>query len=192
MTWESPQIVCPGGLAQCAWGPLDTVPQSILDEFKEGARLSYRNSGAPHCHNEAVTVITPTLEETKTLALEVITKLNHAKGPTMLALPMRGWSAYDQSADLASIERGWAKDKGAGPVWWPDPDNPGWSIRATTMWSVFTDNIERANPNLDLVKCDMHLLDDAFVEFLNECMNDMLDGKWRKGLYREMPGLVAD
>jgi len=187
-----PQIVCPGGLAQCAWGPLKTMPQAILDEFKAGLRPSYQNSGEPYTHNEAVSVVTPTLEETKTLALEVVSKLNHAKGPTMLALPMRGWSAYDQSADLATIERGWAKEKGAGPVWWPDPDNPRWSIRATTMWSVFSDNIDRANANLDLIKCDMHLLDDAFVEFLNGCMGDMLDGKWRKGLYRETPGLLAD
>ncbi len=187
-----PQIVCPGGLAQCAWGPIKTMPQAILDEFKAGSRRSYQNSGEPYCHNEAVSVITPTLEETKTLALEVVSKLNHAKGPTMLVLPMRGWSAYDQSADLATIERGWAKEKGAGPVWWPDPDNSRWSIRATTMWSVFSDNIDRSNSNLDLIKCDMHLLDDAFAEFLNGCMSDMLDKKWRKGLYREAPGLLAD
>jgi len=187
-----PQIVCPGGLAQCAWGPLKTMPQAIADEYKAGERISYRNSGAPYCHNEAVTVITPTLEETKTLALEVIGKLNRAKGPTMLVLPMRGWSAYDQSEELASVERGWAKENGAGPVWWPDPDNPRWSKRATAMWSVFSGNIDRANANLDLVKCDLHLLDDAFVDFINKCMADMLDKNWRKGLYRETPGILAD
>ncbi len=187
-----PQIVCPGGLAQCAWGPLKTMPQAILDQYKSGARLSYRDTGGPYNHNEAVSVISPTLEETKTLALEIISKLNRTKGPTTLVLPMRGWSAYDQSEDLATVERGWAKENGAGPVWLPDPQNSEWSLRANTMWPVFNDNIDRANPNLDLIKCDMHLLDDGFVDFLNTCMADMLDENWRKGMYRDKAGVLSD
>ncbi|MCP4380224.1 MAG: hypothetical protein GY798_02155 [Hyphomicrobiales bacterium] len=188
----APQIVCPGGLAQCAWGPVETMPQAFLDEYEAGARKSHQNSGKPYVHNEAVSIVTPTLDETKTLALEVITKLNHATGPTALVLPMRGWSAYDQSADLATVERGWAKEKGDGPVWWPDPDKPNWSIRATTMWRVFVDNIDRGNVNLDLIRCDMHLLDDAFIALLNTCMSDMLDKKWRRGMYRDMTGVLSD
>lgn len=185
-----PQIVCPGGLAQCAWGPVKTVPQKILDEFKNGLRVSYKNSGTPYVHNEAVTVITPTLEETKSLALEIITKLNKTKGPTALILPMRGWSAYDQPKELASVERGWAKGKGDSPVWWPDTKNPKWSKRATAMWSVFLKEIDKSNPNLDLLKCDMNLLDEEFVELLKKCMDDMLKGKWKKGLYRDLVSVI--
>lgn len=187
-----PQIVCPGGLAQCAWGPLPTMAQERLDEYASGLRVSYQNSGKPYCHNEAVTVITPTLEETETLAIEIATKLNRTTGPTALILPMRGWSAYDQPQELVSIERGWAKEKGAGPVWWPDPENPRWSLRANAMWSVFVEQIDQSNPNLDLIQCDMHLLDDEFVNLLNTCMGDMVDGKWQKGLYREVPGVLSD
>jgi uncharacterized protein (UPF0261 family) len=185
-----PQIVCPGGLAQCAYGPLDTVPEHILEDYRKGLRVSYGGSKMPHVHNPAVTVITPTLEETEELAREIMGKLNKAKGPTALILPMQGWSAYDQSAELATIERGWAKEKGDGPVWWPDPDNPKWSRRATLMWSVFKKQIDRGNPNLDLMKCDMHILDDEFVELMNRCMDDMIDGKWSKGNYRDFPGVV--
>ncbi len=187
-----PQIVCPGGLAQCAWGPVETMPQTFLDEYRAGTRVSYQNSGKPYVHNEAVSIVTPTLAETKTLAHEIIAKLNRTTGPTALILPMRGWSAYDQPAELVSIERGWAKEKGAGPVWWPDPDTPNWSIRATAIWAVFTDKIDRGNANLDLIRCDMHLLDDAFVALLNGCMSDMLDKTWRKGLYREVSGVLSD
>ncbi len=185
-----PQIVSPGGLAQIAWGSLDTVTKEILEEFKTGKRISYQNSGTPYIHNPAVTVVTPTLEETKTLSLEIINKLNRTKGPTALIVPMRGWSAYDQAAELATLERGWAKEKGDGPVWMPDPDNPKWSKRATLMWSVFEKHVDRDNSNLDLIQCDMHILDDEFVDLLNRCIDDMLDGKWKKGMYRDITGVV--
>jgi uncharacterized protein (UPF0261 family) len=185
-----PQIVCPGGLAQCAFGPLESMPQSFLDDFKSGSRVSYRNSKKPYVHNPAVTLLPPTLDETKTLALEIIGKLNRTKGPTALIVPMKGWSAYDQSAELATIERGWAKENGDGPVWLPDPEIPKWSKRAVHMWSVFTEHIDKNNTNLDLIKCDMHLLDDELVDLLNRCMDDMLDGKWQRGMYRDLEGVV--
>ena len=60
------------------------------------------------------------------------------------------------------------------------------------MWSVFVEQIDQSNPNLDLLQCDMHLLDDEFVNLLNTCMGDMVDGKWQKGLYREVPGVLSD
>jgi hypothetical protein len=102
---------------------------------------------------------------------------------------MRGWSAYDQSAELANLERGWASGKGDGPVWLPDPDNPRWSKRATLMFSVFEAKIDRNNANLDLIKTDMHILDKAYIDLVNRCIDDMLEKKWKKGLYRELPGV---
>ena len=186
-----PQVVCPGGLAECAYGALETMPQAYLDDFKNGLRVSYQNSGKPYCHSESVTVLTPTLEETKTLAVEIITKLNRTRGPTALVVPMRGFSAYDQPKELANIERGWPKEKGDAPAWWPDPKRPSWSWRATTMWSIFEEAVDRDNLNLDLIQCDMHLLDEAFAALLNRCMDDMLDDTWKKGLYRDATGVVS-
>jgi uncharacterized protein (UPF0261 family) len=185
-----PQVVSPGGLAQIAWGALDTVTQNILDQYERGERVSYQGSGAPHVHNPAVTVIAPTMEETEKLAEEIITKLNKTTGPTVLIVPMRGWSAYDQSAELANLERGWAKEKGDGPVWIPDPDKPEWSKRATLMFSIFEEKIDRGNTNLDLIQGDMHILDDEYIDLCNRCIDDMIDGTWKKGLYREMPKVV--
>ena len=58
------------------------------------------------------------------------------------------------------------------------------------MWSVFREQLDKNNSNLDIIKCDMHLLDDEFVDLLNTCMDDMLDGKWQKGMYRDQKGVV--
>ncbi|MDD3776203.1 MAG: Tm-1-like ATP-binding domain-containing protein [Actinomycetota bacterium] len=185
-----PQIVCPGGLAQCAYGPLKTMPGKIMEEYKQGKRVSYQNSREPYIHNSAVTIIAPTLEETELFATEIIEKLNRTTGPTALVLPLRGWSAYDQSVEQATVERGWAKEKGDGPVWIPDPDNPKWSKRATTMWNIFKQKIDKDNPNLDLIVCNNHILDIVFTDFLNRIMGDMLDGRWTKGSYRDMENIV--
>jgi uncharacterized protein (UPF0261 family) len=181
-----PQIVCPGGLAQSAFGPLKSVPEEILNDFKTGKRQSYQNSKEMYIHNSAVTIISPTIEETELFGREVINKLNNTKGPTILAVPMKGWSAYDQSAELATVERGWAKEKGDGPVWIPDPDKPEWSLRAVKMTAVFEKLIDRSNDNLDLIQCDSHILDEDFVKFLNNAMVDMIDKKWKKGMYRDL------
>ncbi|MDD3520858.1 MAG: Tm-1-like ATP-binding domain-containing protein [Actinomycetota bacterium] len=183
-----PQIVCPGGLDQSAYQTV--VPEKYLKGFIDGTRVSYKNSKAPYIHNSAVTIMVPNKEETEELAEYVVSRLNKTTGPTALIVPMRGWSAYDQSVEDASVDKGWAKENGDGPVWWPDPDNPKWSKRATLMWDVFMNKWDRSNPNLDIIKCDNHILDTDFAELLNTCMGDMLDKKWNKGLYRELENVV--
>ncbi len=185
-----PQIVCPGGLAQCAYGPLSSVPEKFLKDYRSGKRMSYKDSKKPYIHNPAITVITPTLEETEEVADYMISRLNKTTGPTALIVPMRGWSAYDQSAELATVERGWAKENGDGPVWMPDPDKPEWSKRATVMWSVFEKEVNKSNENIDIIKCDMHILDTEFTDLLNKCMQDMIDKKWKKGMYRDVGKVV--
>jgi uncharacterized protein (UPF0261 family) len=186
-----PQIVCPGGLDQCAFGPVETMPQKFLDDFKARRRVSYKNSGEPFVHNPAVSILPPTEDETRELAVEIITKLNKTKGPTALIVPMRGWSAYDQPADVATIERGWTQDRGDAPVWLPDPQNPARSKRAAIMCSVFSEKLDKSNPHLDFLMADMHILEEPFAQLLTTCMDDMLAGKWKKGMYRNLPGILG-
>ena len=59
------------------------------------------------------------------------------------------------------------------------------------MWSIFEQTVDRNNSNLDVIRCDMHLLDVQFAALLNRCMGDMLDNVWRKGLYRDIPGVIS-
>jgi len=186
-----PQIVCPGGLEQVAFSPPDKVPEEILAGYRSGERLSYENSGKPFLHNAAVCIITPTEEEEKRLAREMVEKLNATSGPTMLVVPMRGWSAYDQPARVATTERGWSHEKGDAPCWLPDPTNPDWSKRASIMCDIFDSGLNRNNPKLDYLKVDLHILDEGFAALLNRFMDDMLAGTWKKGMYRELPAVIA-
>lgn len=186
-----PQVVAPGGLDQAALGPLHTIASEYLDDVRKERRKSYRGTGLPYQHNDLVTIMLPTLEEVESVSLEIARKLNETCGPTALIIPMRGWSAYDQSEDVATLDRGWAQGNGDGPTWLPDPSQPVWSLRATLMLSVLQKHVDRTNPNLDLMACDMHILDPEFADLLNMCIGDMIDRKWTKGLYRDVHGVVA-
>jgi len=185
-----PQIVCPGGLDQSACGPLSSLPQEYLDDFKTGKRKPYKDTKLPYIHNEGVTIMVPTLEEIEELSNYIAEKLNNTKGPTAFIIPMRGWSAYDQSEELASKERGWAKGNGDGPVWEPDEQEPKWSRRATLMRRILKEKFNKDNDNLDLIITDMHIIDPEFGDLLSQCMSDMLAGKWKKGMYRDVPGVI--
>jgi uncharacterized protein (UPF0261 family) len=186
-----PQIVCPGGIDQGACGPLSSLRPEYLEDFKTGKRKPYKDTGLPYKHNEGVTIMVPTLDEIVQLGTYIASKLNTTKGPTAFIIPMRGWSAYDQSEELATKERGWAKGNGDGPTWEPDEKNPRWSRRATCIRSVLQQKLDHRNPNLDMIVTDMHIVDKEFGDLLNRCLADMIDGKWKKGMYRDVPGVIG-
>ena len=104
---------------------------------------------------------------------------------------MQGWSAYDQREAIASRERGWAEGHGDGPTWEPDPEHPTWSRKSSLMRAVLEERVDRANDNLDVITVDMHILDPEFAALATRAMGDMLDGRWRKGLYREIGGVIG-
>jgi len=189
-----PQVVVPGGLDQLAFGTLNTVPARYLDDLKAGRRPSYRGTGRPYSHNDGVTILSPSLEEVGRVARYMAERLNRTQGPTAVVLPMRGWSAYDQSEKLATRERGWAEGNGDGPTWEPDPERPEWSRRSTLMLEILGEQLDPGNQNLDLVAVDQHILDPALADLLNRMIGEMLDGTWRRGAHRDLDvrrGLAA-
>ncbi|MBU9735607.1 Tm-1-like ATP-binding domain-containing protein [Diplocloster agilis] len=186
-----PQIVTPGGCDQSAFGALSSLPQEYLDDFKAGKRKPYKDTKLPYQHNEGVTIMVPTLDEIEDLSHYFAEKLNSTKGPTAFVIPMQGWSAYDQREEICTKERGWSEGNGDGPVWEPDDKETRWSRRATLMRSILEKEFDQKNENLDLIIADMHIVDPEFGDLLNQIMADMLDGKWKKGMYRDQKGVVA-
>lgn len=77
-----PQVVSVGALDMVNFGPLDTVPEQYR------GRNLYK-------HNPTVTLMRTTKEENIRLGEVVAEKLNAAKSPTALMLPLRGVSAID-------------------------------------------------------------------------------------------------
>lgn len=94
-----PQVVSLGALDMVNFGPMDTVPE----KFKN--RKLYK-------HNPTVTLMRTTPEECAELGRIIARKLNAARGPVALFIPLRGISMiatagaafYDPAADKALID----------------------------------------------------------------------------------------
>jgi len=94
-----PQVVSVGALDMVNFGPIDTVPEKFR------SRKLYK-------HNPTVTLMRTTVEENRKLGEIIAEKLNKAKGPVVLFIPLKGVSAidregmpfYDPEADAALFE----------------------------------------------------------------------------------------
>jgi len=184
-----PQIVIPGGLDQAACGPMASLAE-YFEDFETGKRKPWKDTKRPYKHNEGVTLMWPTHEEVAEISEYMVEKLNTTTGPTVFLLPTQGWSAYDQRKEIATEERGWNGALGDGTQWDPDPENPTWSIRSRIMWDVFEEKMDKDNPNFDFIVADMHIVDKELGDLTNLIMRDMLEGKWKKGMYRDYPGVI--
>ena len=78
-----PQVVLPGAMDMVNFGPPETVPA------KYAGRRLYR-------HNPSTTLMRTTREENATLGTWVGEKIARAKGPSVLVLPLNGFSQYDR------------------------------------------------------------------------------------------------
>jgi uncharacterized protein (UPF0261 family) len=81
-----PQVVSCGALDMVNFGSIDTVPERF-------------RSRKLHEHNPNVTLMRTTPEECTALGEIIARKLNDAKGPTTLILPLRGVSAMDKDGE---------------------------------------------------------------------------------------------
>jgi uncharacterized protein (UPF0261 family) len=94
-----PQIISLGALDMVNFGPMETVPE----------KFRHRNL---YKHNLTVTLMRTTPEECSELGRIIARKLNQAKGPVALFIPLRGVSMiateggafYDPEADRCLIE----------------------------------------------------------------------------------------
>lgn len=186
-----PQIVTPGGCDQSAYNPISSMKQEYLDDYKTGRRRTYKDTGLPYIHNEGVTIMYPTMEEMEELSNYFVEKLNKTTGPTVFIIPMQGWSAYDQPEELCSLERGWAAGNGDAPQWDPDENEPRFSKRSTLMRRIMEEKFDKNNKNLDLICADLNIVEPEFADLCNQIMDDMLEGKWEKGMYRDNPYVLS-
>ncbi|APC08153.1 Tm-1-like ATP-binding domain-containing protein [Neomoorella thermoacetica] len=175
-----PQVIAPGGLDLINFGPKETVPERLLKETDQPGRGLY-------IHNPMVTCIGVSIEEAYRIGEHIAGKLNRAKGPTVLCVPMRGWGACDIPAP--NKELGWA-GPGPGPVWVADPDHPKWSLRSGHFVSALRKVIDREKPNLDVIIVDKHLNEPEFADLMAELLEEMLNGTWKKGSHQNLPYVV--
>jgi uncharacterized protein (UPF0261 family) len=81
-----PQVVCPGAIDMVNFGPVAWVP----DRFR-GRKF--------HVHNPTVTLMRTTIEECAEIGRITAAKLNGARGPVTVLIPLRGVSAIDKAGE---------------------------------------------------------------------------------------------
>lgn len=130
-----PQVVAPGALDMVNFGPPDTVPEKFRD------RHFYQ-------HNPTVTLMRTTAEETAELGKIMADKLNAAKGPTTVLIPIQGVSAIDKT------------------------DEPFDSPEARDAWRESLK--AHIGENVTVIEMDAHINDDEFATKLAEMLLESL------------------
>ncbi len=120
-----PQVVSTGCMDFFALGPRDTIPEKWWDR-----KMYY--------HNPSFTLIRPLPDEMRRIALMLVKKLNKAKGPVRVVLPLRGMS-------FSGLEGGSTYD--------PEGDQ------------LFYDTIHKGlKPEIKVVDVNAHVNEQEFVD----------------------------
>lgn len=120
-----PQVVAPGSITYTVQGPLE----SLSEEMRRRRHFA---------HGPSHTLVRFYPEELREVAKIVARKLNKAKGPVKVFLPMKGFCLPDRE--------GW-------PNWDPEGDR------------VFADTLKGAlKPSIEVIELDAHINDPEFID----------------------------
>lgn len=88
-----PQVVVPGSIDFIVTGPMDTLSQ----EYRSRKYIA---------HNPNITLVRTTPEEMKAIGKIMASKLNEARGPTLVMIPLRGFSYPNRKGEALYDEEG--------------------------------------------------------------------------------------
>ncbi len=88
-----PQVVVPGSIDFIVTGPMDTLPP----EYRRRKYIA---------HNPSITLVRATPEEMKAVGKMMASKLNRAKGPTVVMIPLKGFSYPNRKGEPLYDEEG--------------------------------------------------------------------------------------
>lgn len=176
-----PQVIAPGGLDLINFGPKDTVPDRFMHQTHLPGRSLYE-------HNPNVTCVGVLPDEAYAVALHMAKKLNAARGPTVICVPMRGWGACDTREPNKAL--GWA-GPAPGPSWISDPLRTEWSLRSRRFVDGLREKLDLSKPNIDVLIVDRHMNEPEFSDLMSGILLRMLNGQWQKGEFREAAGVTA-
>ena len=131
-----PQVIVSGCVDFFAQGPPETIPEKW-----HGRQMYY--------HNPAYTLIRPSVEEMKEIARRMGAKLNAAKGPVKVVLPLRGMS-------IGGLEGGTTYD--------PEGDR------------AFFETLKKSlSPDIPVVEEEMHVNEKPFADRILEAFREVME-----------------
>ncbi|REL32951.1 UPF0261 family protein [Rhodohalobacter sp. SW132] len=136
-----PQVVSCGALDMVNFHAMDSVPK----KFKK--RNLYK-------HNPTVTLMRTSPDECAKIGKRIAEKLNQAKGPVVLMLPLKGISSLDQKGK---------------PFFDPEANK-----------SLFDSLRKHIHSSVRLLELDLHINDTAFAEKAGDVLTEMLKNNDRQ------------
>ena len=136
-----PQVVSVGALDMVNFGPMDTVPEKF-------------RSRKLHVHNPSVTLMRTTVEENRKLGEIIAQKLNQAKGPIVVFLPLKGVSGID---------------KEGMPFYDPEAD--------TALFETLKKNLRT---DIEVRELDYHINDPEFAEAMANALLQLIRNRFSK------------
>jgi len=133
-----PQMVVPGSINYAVWGPLN----SLSNELRSRKYI---------IHNPNLTLVRLSPEELFSVGKLVAQKLNCAKGPTQVFIPLKGFS-YPDREHL--------------PHWEPDGNQ------------IFIDSLKsNLNPSIPVTELDAHINDPEFIDPVTNAFLSMMKNR---------------
>ena len=153
-----PQVVIPGGLDMVVFYEPETVPKQF------DKRRFYR-------HNPKATLMRTTQDECLELGKIVATKINKSKGPTVVLIPMKGFSEDDKLGGVNTVSYYGEETR----VPWYDPQAD------MAFVTSLEGQLDNSKPNVEIIKVDRHINDPAIAELSASILDDMIKETWKKG-----------
>lgn len=162
-----PQVLAPGGL------DLMVVPKASAPVWlKEEIERKAPGRGL-YPHMPDTYAVGTSMEECLAAGAEIARRVNCAKAPVLVCVPMLGLSSADcGEADLA---RGWSGPAPC-PVWVPDPEEPRHSLRSRRFLEGFLSAVDRGNGNIRVFTLERHINDAEFADFCAHALDAALNG----------------
>jgi uncharacterized protein (UPF0261 family) len=130
-----PQVIAPGSINYAVWGPFSSLPKELT------ARKYI-------IHNPNLTLVRLSTEELRRVAQITAEKINRAKGPTHVFIPLRGFSYPDREGH---------------PHWDPEGNQ------------AFLDALQtHLSPSVPLTEIDAHINDPEFIDPVADAFVSMM------------------
>ena len=153
-----PQVLVPGCLDMIQFWAKETVPEKFRGrEF--------------YFHNPNSTLVRATKEESAEVGKLFAQKVNKARGPTLVAIPLKGWSICDTEGGLKMYHY----DGTPTGRYWYNREADDAFVKA------FEQHLDWTKENVDVIKAELHINDPKFAELTANALDDMIKGKWKKG-----------
>lgn len=134
-----PQIVAAGGIGHFFWFSGQPLPPAFQDRKH-------------HRHNQLLTIVVAEKNDKAKVGELVAERLNRAKGPTAVVVPMKGWIEGDRhpKSPFHDKEGGWAFSK---------------ALKA------------KINPDIEVIELDSHINDAIFCDVVLKLFDQLTEGQ---------------